>query len=56
MIILEEFTDSWNYTFIIVVTIAILIGTIITIINIKRNVYLYRRKKRSIFSNNKDTK
>ena len=28
--ILEEFNDSWNYTFVIVMTIAILIGTFIT--------------------------
>lgn len=31
MLILEEFTNSWNYTFIILALIAIAIGTILTI-------------------------
>ena len=31
MLILEEFTNTWNYTFIIVMIFAITIGTIITL-------------------------
>ena len=53
MLILEDFNDTWNYTFIIVVTIAICIGTLITIFEINKNKYSNRRRKRNNI--NKDT-
>ncbi len=47
MLILEEFTNAWNYTFIIVMVIAITIGTIITLIKMKKE-----EKKNKILSRN----
>lgn len=54
MLILEKFNDTWNYTFIIVTSFAIIVGTIITLIKVKKNKYNDRREKRNII--NKDTK
>lgn len=54
MLILEKFNDVWNYTFIIVTSIAIIIGTIITLIKVKKDKFNDRREKRSNI--NKDTK
>ena len=47
MFILGEYTDYWNYTFIIIALIAIGIGTILAIRNMNRDVLKSRREKRS---------
>ena len=47
MFILEEYIDTWNYTFIIVALIALSIGTFLAIKNIKREELKSRREKRS---------
>ncbi len=48
--ILEEFNNTWNYTFIIVMIIAVIIGTIITLFKMKkeekRQNILSRKEKR----------
>lgn len=49
MLILEEFNDTWNYTFIIVALFAIAIGTIITLRKYKKQEMQDRRKKRKSF-------
>ena len=46
MFILDEYIDTWNYTFIIVALIALSIGTFLAIRNIKREELKQRRKKR----------
>ncbi len=46
MLILEEFNDTWNYTFIIVALFAIAVGTIITLRKYKKQEKLDRREKR----------
>ena len=53
MLILEKFNDTWNYTFIIVASIAILVGTILTLIKLKKQKYINRIEKRG--SRKKDT-
>ena len=47
MFILEEYIDTWNYTFIVVALIALSIGTFLAIRNIKRQDLKTRREKRS---------
>jgi len=47
MFILDEYVDTWNYTFIIVALIALSIGTFLAIKNIKRDELKSRREKRS---------
>ncbi len=47
MFILDEYIDTWNYTFIIVALIALSIGTFLAIRNIKREELKSRREKRS---------
>ena len=47
MIILESFTDAWNFTFLIAASIAVLIGSILTIRNMKKEEYEKRREKRN---------
>ncbi len=47
MLILEEYIDTWNYTFIIVALIALSIGTVLAIRNMKREELKKRREKRS---------
>jgi len=47
MFILEEYIDTWNYTFIIVALIALSIGTYLAIRNIKKQDLKTRREKRS---------
>ena len=47
MFILEEYIDTWNYTFIIVALISLGIGTYLAIKNIKREELKSRREKRS---------
>ena len=47
MFILDEYIDTWNYTFIIVALIALSIGTYLAIRNIKRQEIKNRREKRS---------
>ncbi len=47
MFILEEYIDTWNYTFIIVALIALGIGTFLAIKDIKRKELKSRREKRS---------
>ncbi len=47
MFILEEYIDTWNYTFIIVALISLAIGTYLAIKDIKRKEKKSRREKRS---------
>ena len=47
MFILEEYIDTWNYTFIIMALISLSIGTYLAIRNIKRQEIKNRREKRS---------
>lgn len=47
MYILDEYIDTWNYTFIIVAVIALAIGTVLAIRNIKKQELKERREKRS---------
>lgn len=44
MWILEDFVNTWNYTFVIVMTIAILIGTAITL----RKMYKAEKNEKRI--------
>ncbi len=57
MLILEEFNNAWNYTFIIVMSIAVTIGTIITLLKLKKEekkqTVLSRKEKRRESANNK---
>lgn len=46
MLILEEFTDTWNYTFIIVAIIAIGIGTFITLKKMPKEETKKSKKKK----------
>ena len=46
MYILETFTDTWNYTFVIVALIAIIFGTIVTLRANSNERLEKRRKKR----------
>ncbi len=45
--ILAEYVDIWNYSFIVVALIALAIGTILAIRNIKHQKLRLRREKRS---------
>ena len=45
MYILEAFTDTWNYTFVIVSIIAIIFGTIVTL-RVNTNEKLERRRQK----------
>lgn len=45
--ILAEYLDIWNYSFVIVALIALAIGTILAIRNIKHQKLKLRREKRS---------
>lgn len=47
MLILDDYIDTWNYTFIIVAFIALGIGTFLAIRNIKKQELKSRREKRS---------
>lgn len=47
MLILDEYIDTWNYTFIIVALVALSIGTFLAIRNIKKQELKQRREKRS---------
>jgi F0F1-type ATP synthase assembly protein I len=47
MLILDEYIDTWNYTFIIVALVALGIGTFLAIRNIKKQELKSRRDKRS---------
>lgn len=47
MLILDEYIDTWNYTFIIVALVALCIGTFLAIRNIKKQELKTRRDKRS---------
>ncbi len=47
MLILDEYIDTWNYTFIIVALVALGIGTFLAIRNIKKQELKARRDKRS---------
>ena len=47
MYILDEYIDTWNYSFIIVAMISLVIGTYLAIRNIKRQELKTRREKRS---------
>ena len=47
MFILDEYSNTWNYTFIIIALIAIAIGAYFAIKNTKRDVLKDRRDKRN---------
>ena len=47
MLILEDFTNAWNYTFIAVALISLGIGTIITIHKMKKEEMDKRKEKRN---------
>ena len=47
MWILDEYIDTWNYTFIIVALISLCIGTFLAIRNMKKLDLKTRREKRS---------
>ena len=47
MLILEEYIDTWNYTFIVVALVALCIGTFLAIRNIKKTELKSRREKRN---------
>lgn len=47
MFILDEYIDTWNYTFIIVALVALSIGTFLAIRNIKKQELKSRRDKRN---------
>ena len=47
MMILDEYIDTWNYTFIIVALISLCIGTFLATRNIKKQEKKTRREKRS---------
>ncbi len=47
MYILEDYIDTWNYTFIIVAVISLIIGTILAIRNVRKQELKDRREKRS---------
>ena len=47
MLILEDFTNTWNYTFIAVALFSIAIGTFITIRKMKKEEMDQRREKRN---------
>ena len=51
MMILETFTDTWNFTFLIVASISVLIGSFITIRKMKKEEFQKRHEKRM---NNED--
>ena len=53
--ILETFTDTWNFTFLIVATISILIGSIITIRKMKKESLHQRQEKRQLTNELDDT-
>ena len=46
MFILEEYQNTWNYTFIIVAIIAIMIGAVLKYRKAKKNRLKIRRDKR----------
>ncbi len=56
--ILETFTDTWNFTFLIMASISVLMGTCITIRKIKKEELERRREKRNTSdeTNDKETK
>ena len=47
MLILDDYIDTWNYTFIIVALISLCIGSFLAIRNIKKQDLKTRREKRS---------
>ena len=47
MFILEEYANTWNYTFIVIALISIGIGTFLAIKNMNRDVLKSRREKRN---------
>ena len=55
MLILDEYIDTWNYTFIIVALIALSIGSVLAIKNIKKQELKSRREKRNNIDNNTNT-
>ena len=47
MFILDDFSNTWDYTFIIVAGFSLIIGTIITIRKMKKEELNERRQKRN---------
>lgn len=47
MLILDEFNNTWNYTFIALALFSLAIGTIITIRKMKKEEMNKRKEKRS---------
>ena len=54
--ILETFTDTWNFTFLIAATIAIMIGTFLTLRKMKKEEFEKRREKRNNTENEETNK
>ncbi len=54
MLILDEYIDTWNYTFIVVALISLCIGTFLAIRNIKKQDLKSRREKRSNIEESSD--
>ena len=53
--ILEAFTDTWNFTFLIAATISVIIGSFITIKKMKKEEFQKRHEKRLQNDESKDT-
>ena len=47
MFLVDEFVDSWNYTFLVIMLIAIGLGTFMTIRKQKKSKLSDRREKRN---------
>lgn len=47
MLILEEYVDTWNYTFIIVAVVAVSIGAFLSIRNINKQEAADNKKKQA---------
>ena len=53
--ILETFTDTWNFTFLIAASISVLIGSYITIRKMKKEEFQRRHEKRNKTDNLENT-
>ena len=55
MLILDDYIDTWNYTFIVVALISLCIGALLAIRNIKKQDLKSRREKRSSQKSSEET-
>ncbi len=55
IMILETFTDTWNFTFLIAASISVLIGSFITIRKMKKEEFQKRHEKRNQSENLENT-